>query len=132
MEHFVELFKALSDLTRLRILHLLSLAPGRTLCVCEVVDSLELPQYNISRHLRILKQAGLLRESKEGRWVSYTLETAHDAFTKYLYQAVQAMSHDCLREDEQRLQERLTLREDGKCLVGVQKAHLLSRKGKST
>ena len=55
-----EIFKALGDETRLRLVNLF-LQTDEDLCVCEMVDALELPQYQISKHLTILKNAGLLQ-----------------------------------------------------------------------
>lgn len=130
MQNFAEVFKALSDSTRLRIVHLLLSVHGTSLCVCEIVDALEQPQYNVSRHLGILRRAGLLSETRDGRWVHYSIQLLEDPFFSHLYQTVGSISHETLQADEQRMRERLTLREDGKCLLGVQKKHLLSGKGK--
>ena len=90
----------------------------------------EEPQYKVSRHLGILRRVGLLNETKDGRWVHYSIQSSEDPFFSHLYQAIGSISHETLQADEQRLRERLTLREDGKCLLGVQKKHLLSGKGK--
>ena len=128
MEDFIEALKALSDPTRLRIVHLLLSAGDNSLCVCELVEALEEPQYNVSKHLRILRHSGLLSETKDGRWVYYSLRQSNTPFFDYLHQAISAISHDILRADKQRLSERLKLRIDGKCLLGIQKTHLLSRK----
>jgi ArsR family transcriptional regulator len=127
MQDFIEAFKALSDPTRLRIVHLLLSSGGVSLCVCEFVDALEEPQYNVSKHLRVLKHAGLLNEVREGRWVYYSLHRTNAPFFTYLYQAISGISHDVLQADKQRLKERLALRVDGKCLLGVQKIYLLGR-----
>ncbi len=62
--------KALSDPTRLKILYVL--ADGE-LCVCEIISALEKPQSNISHHLNILKNLGLIKGRKEGKWVHYKL-----------------------------------------------------------
>jgi ArsR family transcriptional regulator len=74
------LFQALSDETRLAILEMLR---GGERCVCELQDALEAAQSRLSFHLRVLKEAGLVRDRKEGRWSYYslvpdTLGTAHD------------------------------------------------------
>lgn len=130
MKNLAEVLKALSDITRLRIVHLLLSVYGTSLCVCEIVDALEEPQYNVSRHLGILRRAGLVTEIKDGRWVHYSIQSSEDPFFSHLYQAVGSMSHEILQADERRLRERLTLREDGRCLLGVQKKHLLRGKGK--
>lgn len=65
-------FGALSDPTRLRILELL--VDGER-CVCELTDALDAAQSRLSFHLRTLKEAGLVRDRRDGRWVYYTLET---------------------------------------------------------
>lgn len=130
MQNFTEVFKALSDATRLRIIHLFLSVYGTALCVCEIVDALEEPQYNVSRHLGILRRTGLLSETRDGRWVHYSIPPSEDSFFSYLHQTVSSISHETLQADEQRLRERLTLRKDGKCLLGVQKKRLLSGKGK--
>ncbi|MBC7107095.1 MAG: winged helix-turn-helix transcriptional regulator, partial [Firmicutes bacterium] len=61
-------FKALADPTRLRILELLA---GREMCVCEVMAALNLPQPLVSHHLRVLRQAGVVRDDRCGRWICY-------------------------------------------------------------
>ncbi|MDQ3082018.1 MAG: metalloregulator ArsR/SmtB family transcription factor [Gemmatimonadota bacterium] len=67
----VELFHALSDETRLEIIHLLSKGER---CVCELTDSLDAAQSRLSFHLRVLKDAGVVSDRKEGRWVYYELD----------------------------------------------------------
>lgn len=67
----VELFHALSDETRLKIIHLLSKGER---CVCELTDSLDAAQSRLSFHLRVLKDAGIVSDRKEGRWVYYELD----------------------------------------------------------
>lgn len=64
-------FHALSDEKRLRILALLHTGEH---CVCELTEALDLPQSLLSFHLRTLKNAGLVRDRREGRWVHYSLE----------------------------------------------------------
>ena len=65
------LTKALADQTRLRLLMLL--VNTRELCVCEFTQALALSQPKISRHLAILREAGLLHDRKSGLWVYYRL-----------------------------------------------------------
>jgi ArsR family transcriptional regulator, arsenate/arsenite/antimonite-responsive transcriptional repressor len=69
-ERLVRIFKALSDPTRLEILRLLAAQQGPT-CVCDVVAHFGLSQPTISHHLRVLREAGLLRTSKLGVWSFY-------------------------------------------------------------
>ena len=85
------LFHALSDETRLAILDLLR---GGEQCVCDLQDALGAAQSRLSFHLRVLKDAGLVADRKEGRWSYYTLETgafaeAHD-FVRVLASAPRA------------------------------------------
>lgn len=61
-------FAALGDATRLRVLDLLA---ERERCVCELQDTLRIPQSLLSFHLRKLKEAGLVVDRREGRWVYY-------------------------------------------------------------
>lgn len=70
MKATAKLFKALSDVTRLRILKMLE---HRPLCVCEIQYVLKGSQPNVSHHLKTLAEAGLLESKKEGLWVSYRL-----------------------------------------------------------
>ncbi|PRX27166.1 ArsR family transcriptional regulator [Orenia metallireducens] len=65
-----EVLKALADNTRLEIINLLSCGK---MCVCDLVEELDLSQPNISHHLKILKNANLIIATKRGRWVDYQL-----------------------------------------------------------
>src|SRR5918993_26617 len=74
------LFHALSDETRLAVLEMLR---GGERCVCELQDALDAAQSRLSFHLKVLKEAGLVRDRKEGRWSYYalvpeSLGVAHD------------------------------------------------------
>jgi ArsR family transcriptional regulator, arsenate/arsenite/antimonite-responsive transcriptional repressor len=64
----VKIFKALADPTRLRILLLLEV---RELCVCELTYILGMEQSRISHHMRILREAGLAEDLRQGRWMIY-------------------------------------------------------------
>ncbi len=65
-----EIFHALSDETRLQLLDFL--AEGEQ-CVCDLTDALKTGQSRLSFHLKILKDAGLLSDRRDGRWVYYAL-----------------------------------------------------------
>jgi ArsR family transcriptional regulator len=71
------LFHALSDETRLSILERLRLGER---CVCELTDALDAAQSRLSFHLKVLKDAGLITDRREGRWMYYTLN--QDALTE--------------------------------------------------
>lgn len=64
------LFKALSDPNRVRILKILQ---RKELCVCEITELLKLAASTVSQHLNLLKSAGLILETKSGRWVNYSI-----------------------------------------------------------
>ena len=66
-------FRALADPTRLEMFRLLAAQPGPT-CVCDVVDHFELSQPTISHHLKVLREAGLLRASRRGIWSFYEVD----------------------------------------------------------
>lgn len=125
MKTYTEKFKALSDETRLRILYLL-INSNTELCVCEFTDALEIPQYNISRHLKILKNAGLIQERKEGRWVYFGLTKENDNFTETILNAISQIPESLLSKDLAELNKRIAIRTNGKCLIGIQKEHLFS------
>ncbi len=118
MEEFVNFFKGLSDRTRLRTIWLLNKANTR-LCVCEIMDSLNENQYNVSRHLKVLKSAGFLKEEKEGRWVYYSLINPKNRFQELTLEAVSALPEESFEEISERLKERLSLRKNGKCVAGM-------------
>jgi len=117
MEKYALIFKALSDKTRLRIINLLTHS-DQELCVCELVDALDEPQYKISKHLKELKYAGLIEEKKIGRWVYYSLLPARDNFKKLILMAISSIPQQIMAKDEARLKARLSLRKDGLCVVG--------------
>ncbi len=118
MNTFINTFKALSDDTRLRIVWVLARA-SFPLCVCEIIDSLDESQCNISRHLTVLKASGLVHEEKDGRWVFYSLLPPTSKFQELIHQAVSALPKDLLSKDSERLQKRLSLRKKGRCVVGM-------------
>lgn len=70
MRDLMAVTKALADESRVRIL--LALEPGE-LCVCQIVELLQLASSTVSKHMSILKQARLVESRKEGRWMFYRL-----------------------------------------------------------
>ena len=110
MDYYTRAFKALGDSTRLRALRALQEAE-RELCVCEIADALKETQYNISRHMRILKDAGLVKERKGGRWVFYSLAEPENEFTKRILKAAACTRDDMTEEESIRLEKELA----GRC-----------------
>jgi len=70
MKSFIKVAKALSDPNRVKMVKLLQ---RRVMCVCEIQAALGLAQSTVSKHLKILEDAGLITYSKEGLWVNYRL-----------------------------------------------------------
>lgn len=123
----METFKALSDETRVRILSLL-ISSKESICVCEIVDALEEPQYNVSRHLKVLKNAGLVEENKKGRWKYFSITRNKNIFTTHLFKIITSIPARTLKVDYEKLRKRLEVRENGECVMGIRNPHLSSRR----
>lgn len=70
MKDFVKVMKALSDPARVKIIKMLQ---RKTMCVCEMREALRISQPSVSKHLKILENAGLVDHRKDGLWVDYFL-----------------------------------------------------------
>jgi ArsR family transcriptional regulator, arsenate/arsenite/antimonite-responsive transcriptional repressor len=118
VKDITQILEAMTDPTRLRLLRLLR---REELCVCELVDTLRIPQYKISRHLRHLRAIGLVEARRDGRWMHYRLSPC----------GVQArLMHDLLKvlcghvdktplgkQDDAGLRHRLAAGKVGRCLT---------------
>jgi ArsR family transcriptional regulator, arsenate/arsenite/antimonite-responsive transcriptional repressor len=118
MKEAIGVLKALSNDTRVRIMRVL-IESKRELCICEIMDSLKLPQYNISKHIRELKIAGLVMERKEGQFVFYAFVPHKGRFYQLLLQTLEEIDAGIIKQDKQRMKKRLALRVSGKCVVGM-------------
>lgn len=98
-----KIFRALSDLTRLRILNLLR---GGELCVCDLIDVLELPQSTVSRHLAYLRKVNLVTARKDGLWHYYQLVASDVKFIRKVLECVAAANEavGALHKDRESLQ----------------------------
>ena len=119
-----EIFQALANPTRIRIVRLLA-ETGEEACLCELVDSLLEPQYKLSRHVKILRQAGLLSAEKDGRWVYHRLVEGI-SYLDRLYEALKALpdADGGFARDVERFRRRMCLREGGRCRIGIQTPEL--------
>ncbi len=70
MKQFIKVTKALSDPNRVKIIKMLQ---HKTMCVCEMQAALGVAQPTVSKHLKILEEAGLVNYEKDGLWVNYHL-----------------------------------------------------------
>lgn len=109
------LFKALADEERLRIISLL-LFHRDGACVCELVDALRIPQYQVSRQLAVLREAGLVTGDKSGTWVYYRI--SHDLTPLAGAVAESLAAHLGAGEERERFASRLRLRDQGLCTIG--------------
>ncbi len=78
MENFIQTVGALNDETRLRLLRFID--KNGAVCVCDIESAFDMIQSRISRHLKILKDAGFLRVERKGRWAYYSIRSPLDAF----------------------------------------------------
>jgi ArsR family transcriptional regulator len=96
LKRAAELFHALSDQTRLSILERLRFGER---CVCDLTDALEAAQSRLSFHLKVLKDAGLVTDRREGRWMYYTLNAEALAEVAELVDAIGAAPTAAERRD---------------------------------
>jgi len=100
MNDLVTIFKALSDETRLRIIKLLE---EGELCVCDITAALDMVQPKVSFHLSALKEAGFIKDRKQGKWIHYSLNEK-DLFRRMLIlSACERMQDSAIAGDKKRL-----------------------------
>jgi len=92
MDAEAAVFKALAEPTRLRLLVLL--CEHGEACVCKLAEALETSDFNISRHLGVLRAAGLVEARREGTWMHYSLVEPRNALERCLHECF----GDCLRD----------------------------------
>ncbi len=92
-----QLMRALADGTRLRIVNLL-LSQGE-LCVCELTGALQMAQPKVSRHLAILREAGVVQDRREGLWIHYRI---HPELPLWAGRLLEALHDGCRERDPYR------------------------------
>ena len=116
MKKLTNIIKSLSDETRLRVIKLLE---ERELCVCELIQVLDMSQPRISRHLRVLKNAGLVDDRREGKWVYYSLCNGTDnEEIKAILKTIAVLGNDnpAVKKDKKNLKKAVRLSEtEGTC-----------------
>jgi ArsR family transcriptional regulator len=109
VEEVLALFKALSEETRLRILKLLEQGE---LCVCDIVAALDTIQPKVSFHLSALKEAGLITDRKQGKWVHYKIDDS-DIFRRFLLlSTLEKIDAEVVKKDGERLKEFLKSKQE--------------------
>ncbi len=109
MTDLITIFKALSDETRLKVIKLLE---HGELCVCDITAALDMSQSKVSFHLGILKNAGLLKNRKEGKWMHYALDDSDYLKRLLTLSVIQGVLDDTLRTDRERLETFLKNKDD--------------------
>ena len=110
MNELTTIFKALSDETRLRVIKLLEQGE---LCVCDITAALDMVQPKVSFHLSTLKEAGLIKDRKQGKWIHYSLNEK-DLFRRILIlSACERMQDSTISGDRKRLDAFLGKKEQG-------------------
>lgn len=88
MEIFLKSVAALNDETRVLLIRFLD--EYGTCCVCDMQESLDMIQSRLSRHLKILKEAGFIRVDRKGTWAYYSLRSPLDKFRS---EAIEEIKH---------------------------------------
>lgn len=86
MDIFLKTVGALNDETRVQILNFIN--HHGEVCVCDIENSFEMIQSRISRHLKILKDAGFLKVAREGRWARYSIRSPLDRFRQSILEEI--------------------------------------------
>ena len=117
MQGLTSLGQAIADPTRVRIIAALRIGE---LCVCELVDALEISQSTLSTHLQVLRQTGTVIPRKEGRWVYYSLSDQKAKLIEAIFSHTRSdgNANPRLRRDSRRIAQRLSIRENGRCVLG--------------
>ncbi|MBI5741341.1 MAG: metalloregulator ArsR/SmtB family transcription factor [Nitrospirae bacterium] len=112
MKDLLNIFKALSDETRLKMLKIFEKGE---ICVCDLVSVLDMSQPKISFHLNVLKEAGLIKDRKQGKWVHYSINDS-DMFRRFLVLSVMEKIKDkAVKEHLSRLEKVREMKNKEKC-----------------
>jgi ArsR family transcriptional regulator, arsenate/arsenite/antimonite-responsive transcriptional repressor len=86
MDIFLKTIGSINDETRIKILHFIN--TNGEICVCDIENSFDMIQSRISRHLKILKDAGFLKVNRRGRWAYYSIRTPMDKFRQNILKEI--------------------------------------------
>ncbi len=92
MQTFLKTVGALNDETRLSILRFIN--ENGAVCVCDIESSFSMIQSRISRHLKILKEAGFLKVERKGRWAYYAIRSPLDKFRQDILKEISYLEMD--------------------------------------
>ena len=116
MKAIAQTYKALGDETRLRIMALL--LNRQELCVCDIMAALELPQSTISRHLSYLRNAGLVVDRRQGKWMYYKIkgEGVGEASLLFDLLSVTLLKSGQAAQDQSSLKKYLATKKTNSCV----------------
>jgi ArsR family transcriptional regulator len=92
MDIFLQTVGAVYDETRVRILRFIDI--NSEVCVCDIETSFDMIQSRISRHLKILKDAGFLRVERRGKWAYYSVRSPLDIFRQSILKEIEHLDLD--------------------------------------
>lgn len=116
LSHAVSMAKALGDETRFRIMAMLE---EQELCACQIIEVFDLANSSISRHLSVLKQAGLLQSRKSGRWMYFSWAQSNSFVLQGMLNWLsESISHDPqIQKDRERIQHILEMEPEELCRI---------------
>ena len=120
MRELIKVLKALSDEVRLRILKILQ--ERDELCVCEIMQALDISQTRTSRNLGILKDAGFVTDRREGVWIYYSISDRK--INEYHSELIKLLSkwlneEEVVQKDKKRLKRVMKSGLKDKCMKNV-------------
>ena len=89
MQDFLQLSGAINDETRVRLLNFID--KNGEVCVCDIESSFLMIQSRVSRHLKILKEAGFLKVDRRGKWAYYSIKNPLDIFRESILKEISYM-----------------------------------------
>jgi len=92
MDIFLKTVGSINDETRLRILRFIN--ENDEVCVCDIENSFDMIQSRVSRHLKILKEAGFLKVERKGRWAYYSIRNPLDEFRQNILREISCLGLD--------------------------------------
>lgn len=120
MSKYTNVMKALSEEKRFKLFAVLLKAMGE-FYVCEITDALSESQYNISKYLKELKNAGLVKDKRFGKGILYSVVEPDSQFIRSLYDAISSIEDDEINRTVELLKMRASVRDENKCVLIVQK-----------
>lgn len=112
MKELIVIFKALSDETRLRMLKIMEKGE---ICVCDLVGVLDMSQPKISFHLNVLKEAGFIKDRRQGKWIHYSINDS-DIFRRFLaLSVIERIPDELMKKNLAILKEIVSSKNKGRC-----------------